>query len=30
MVLTHADAAARGGQRALDEVLAAHPQYRRA
>ena len=29
-VLKHADAAARGGQRALDEVLAAHPAYRRA
>ena len=28
-VLTHADAAARG-QRALDEVLENHPQYRRA
>ena len=29
-VLRHADAAARGGQRALDEVLAAHAQYLRA
>ncbi len=29
-VLKHADAAARGGQSALDEVLAAHPAYRRA
>jgi Holliday junction resolvase len=29
-VLAHADAAARGGQPALDAVLAAHPQYRRA
>ncbi|HEV8112269.1 MAG TPA: hypothetical protein VGR31_05800 [Planctomycetota bacterium] len=29
-VLTHADAAARGGQPALDAVLTAHPQYRRA
>lgn len=29
-VLAHADAAARAGQHALDEVLAAHTQYRRA
>ena len=29
-VLQHADAARRGGQGALDEVLAAHPAYRRA
>lgn len=29
-VLAHADAAARGGQPALDAVLGAHPQYRRA
>jgi Holliday junction resolvase len=29
-VLAHADAAARGGQHALDLVLASHPQYRRA
>jgi Holliday junction resolvase len=29
-VLRHADAAARGGQSALDAVLAAHPAYRRA
>ena len=29
-VLKHADAAARGGQSALDAVLAAHPAYRRA
>ncbi len=29
-VLKHADAALRGGQGALDEVLSAHPSYRRA
>jgi hypothetical protein len=29
-VLKHADAAARGGQKALDDVLTAHPAFRRA
>jgi hypothetical protein len=29
-VLNHADTAARGGQRALDEVLASYPAFRRA
>lgn len=29
-VLKHADAAARGGQPALDAILGAHPEYRRA
>ena len=29
-VLAHADAAVRGGQHALDAILASHPQYRRA
>jgi len=29
-VLAHADAAIRGGQRALEAILASHPQYRRA
>jgi Holliday junction resolvase len=30
VVLAHADEAARRGQTALDDLLAAHPQYRRA